>query len=514
MRRILFFIFCLFHLSAIAQSVAYYTGEKIDKKSGEFYFMDFDSTRLYVFRKIDGASWRREYRLETYNRDSLKLLSSIKIPYPDIDSVKFELQNIFIHPDYYQVVYSYFDSKRKEEKVNLINFSRSGVKVGETKTIDSSTGRNARKAGYNSVFGWKRSNQILSYNAKFINDTVYINIDHFSYDGNKLRSQNFKYGKEFGYYLYGTIDSSGNLFYVTKIKEKENHKDEDPFFPTVDTLDTGVKRSVRMYTPESDTSVVLPLQAISPNQYLLSDRYYSFRDNDGIFNLICTYSQTVDRESADGIYLVRIDTKSQTLLGEKFIPFYCSDNNLGPNKKGFTMPYCTITDILDRPGNGMEIVFENRHAVTESMYGIDIVTTYETGSIFSVLVDSNYVVTRMCRIKKQQYVTGKNEAYTRFTLLHDSTRCFYIYNELPENLNLSPNADIKKVKDSKVDETSIILTATENSKIIEQKMLINKTAPKQIDAILLDSSMDIEGKELFALRRIGKEDYLIKFYLK
>src|SRR6185295_411674 len=98
-----------------------------------------------------GVSYRREYHIEIYSRDSLKRLSSVKIPYPDIDSVKFELQNIFIHPDYYQILYSYFDSKRKEEKVNMINVSRSGIKIGE-KTIDSSTGRNARKAGYNKIF--------------------------------------------------------------------------------------------------------------------------------------------------------------------------------------------------------------------------------------------------------------------------------------------------------------------------------------------------------------------------
>jgi hypothetical protein len=178
------------------------------------------------------------------------------------------------------------------------------------------------------------------------------------------------------------------------------------------------------------------------------------------------------------------------------------------------MPYCVITDILNRPGNGMEIVFENRHAVRESFYGIDVVTTYETGSIFSLLVNSNYTISRMCRIKKQQYVTGKNEAYTRFTLLHDSTRCFYIYNELPENLTSAPDAEIKKVKDNKVDETSIILTTTENNKITEQKIIVNKADPKEIDAVLLDSSIDIDGKELFILRRINKEDYLMKFYLK
>src|SRR5436190_23458256 len=125
MKRYLFCVFCLFHLSAIGQSLATYMGEKIETKSGEFIVIDYDSTNLYVFRKKESASYRREYRLEIYSRDSLKRLSSIKIPYPDIDSVKFELQNIFIHADYYQIVYSYFDSKRKQEKVNLISFNRS-----------------------------------------------------------------------------------------------------------------------------------------------------------------------------------------------------------------------------------------------------------------------------------------------------------------------------------------------------------------------------------------------------
>lgn len=55
---------------------------------------------------------------------------------------------------------------------------------------------------------------------------------------------------------------------------------------------------------------------------------------------------------------------------------------------------------------------------------------------------------------------------------------------------------------------------TEDNKITEQKILVTKTDPSEIDALLIDHSMNIEGKELYVLRRINKEDYLAKFYLK
>jgi len=86
MKRILFFIFCLLQVSVFAQSVLTCMGDKIDKKQVDFLVVDHDSSNLYVFRRTDGLLHRRDYRLEIYSRDSLRRLSSIRIPYPDIGS--------------------------------------------------------------------------------------------------------------------------------------------------------------------------------------------------------------------------------------------------------------------------------------------------------------------------------------------------------------------------------------------------------------------------------------------
>src|SRR5437868_15122134 len=105
----LIFISCIcFFTKSKSQQLHYYSGAKIENYDFEersFVLFSQDSNNIYAFRK----HYYSTYYLDIFDKDSLLKLNSIRIPLPSKDTLKYELEALFIRNDSFLVFYSYFD---------------------------------------------------------------------------------------------------------------------------------------------------------------------------------------------------------------------------------------------------------------------------------------------------------------------------------------------------------------------------------------------------------------------
>lgn len=483
-RLYLLCLLCTLQVNVTGQTVETYTGEKVFPSDlGSFQLFSFDSTRLFAFRVSEN-----QYYLQSFSRDSLKSLSIIKIPLPSKDSIKFHLENLFVHSDYFQIFYSYFDKENKRENLDMMNFSSSGEMLGQTKTIEFSLGKNERKAGDFSVTNRPISNEFISYSFKQVKGNVKINKDHFDYNGNKLRSDNFDLLDNPNDIVYFTSDSSGEM-----IITKDYYSSITPNW------------KIKIYPSEFIKPFTLVLKKTIGQKRYLSERFYSFIDASGNITFITPYSTSRSLIYTEGVYLVKIDQARHLLLREEFIPFK-QLNTSNETNEDFSLSYCIITNILQLPDNTLNVIFESR--LVRDYH------TYEIGNILSAMIDSCYQLTGICRIDKKQKVEKKNHIYTGFNILHKDNKCFFIFNELAENLALKEGEPSKKIKNSKVDDTAISIFTVENNEITERKALIEKDNSGFADALLPNETLYTDRHEMYSVREQNEQRYLMKFYIK
>lgn len=148
----------------------------------------------------------------------------------------------------------------------------------------------------------------------------------------------------------------------------------------------------------------------------------------------------------------------------------------------FSMSSCIPVAVLQMSNNITRIVFESRLQTTSSVYAIQVGKEYDIGNIITVDIDSNNVVAEIHNIGKQQHTNTSNYKFTGFAILNNNDKSYFIYNELPDNLQRDPDK-MKKVNSSKIDETAVIYTTVDNGKVV-RKILINKDQNAGVDAIL------------------------------
>ena len=492
MKYLILLLLCFISIiNCPAQTIQFYTGEKIeDYDKTPIRLIDQDSLDLYAFRYQEP-----DYFLDVYEKQNLKRSTIIRIPLPSRSTLKYELEYIFIGKDTFQICYSYFDKNELSEKLEMVVFNKGGLQIGETKLIDRSEGNNQKKAGGFSVINRKKFNEFLSFGYKVIKDTASINIDHFDYSGNKKSSQYFLYNNS-GYVVHSSIDDDCNLYHLTRSKLGNRNVDW----------------SIKIYSPESDQAQIIDLKQPSAEKVFLSNFFRSYTDNKKRINLLSPYTLKPLSVNAEGLYLVQMNSKTHALIKENIIPFTLQKQN-GDDESDFSMSSCIPVAVLQMSNNITRIVFESRLQTTTSMYAIRVGKEYDIGNIITVDIDSNDVVTEMHNIHKQQHTNTENYKFTGFAILKDDDKSYFIYNELPGNLERNPDK-MKKVNSSKMDETAVIYTTVENGNVV-RKILINKDQDSGIDAILPGSYISGAGeKEIFVLRKIKSDVYLTKIFIK
>jgi hypothetical protein len=483
--RVLLFLFSVcFGLKINSQSLLYQSGDKIESHDESINLYALDSLYLYALRE-------HNYYLDVYQRLTLKREVLIKIPLPSHDLIKYSLENLFIRNDTFQIFYSYYDKVNLSRKLEMITFNRLGEKIGDTKLIDSSDGKNKKKAGSFSVLNRKKKNEFLSYGYKEIKDTVYINIDHFDYSGNKTGSQNF--AVNYDNTVHSFFDVNCNLYHLA-VSENDHSNWRIIYYPT-----------------DKNDPVILNLPQLSSDKFYLSPFYKTFTDAKTYISFFAPYKLKRNSNTADGFYIIRINIENHSLISENVIPFKASEASRH-GKSDLTLSSCIPVDVMQMNKNDLRIIFESRLQTTTSMYGLPVAEEFDMGNIITIDLDSNNVITEIHKIRKQQH-SDESELYTGFVTLNHKNANYFIYNELAENLERTPD-DFKMLNVSRIDKAKIIYTFVDSGKV-KRKILVDRPPGSPVDAILPNASLHAYDKsEIYLLRKIGKDVFLTKVFIE
>ncbi len=471
--------------------VAFQTGEKLEGFNDSYRFYKLHENVFYT-NYLKGA----DHYIDVFDRSTLSRVHHTKIPLPTADSIDFDIENIFIQEDTFRVFYSYFNRSTSSVNLEMTIFDLNGIKCGETKLIDKSEGKNKRKAGGFGIYNRQSRNEFLSYGYRFIKDTTLINIDYFDYEGIKNRSQNIVLPDERGVTVHYMMDEDCDLYLLTRNKRGKRN----------------ASWSMKIYTPDISEPKIIPLHKLDSSDIILTEFYNTYYDPDGNICLLTPYSEGTMNEVAKGVYIVKINQASNTLVKESIVPFK-RKNEEKNEETNISLSSCIIKKVLTFDDNRSSIIIESRLKTTTTMYGVPVANQYEIGNIITMDLDSNDSITEIHKIKKDQYATPDYYRYTGFAILADSRQSFFIYNDLAENLQKTPDK-MKKVKPGNIDETVVIQTTIENNKV-KRSQLIDKLPDAGIDAVLPNSYLsDIKKGEIYLVRKVNSEYFPIKIYIK
>ena len=409
--------------------------------------------------------------------------------------MKYILRNLIVRRDTFQIFYSWFDKANKCEKLEMVTFDRGGRQLGENKLIDFSEGKNERKAGGFSVINWKARNEFLSYGYKYRKDTDYINIDHFDYLGNKTRTEDIVLSDEEGNIEYSFLDDSCNLCHLTRSKRGNRN----------------VKWAIRIYSPDSKQPQVVLLEKPSSEKIYLTNFFREYKDKKNCINLLSSYMLTPSSGTAEGLYIARLDPQTHTLISENVIPFKREKQN-PEDEIDFSLSSCIIQGIIPLSNGGLRVIFESRLRIINKLYGITVDNDYQISNIITMDVDSNNTVTEIHKIKKQQEADESSFKYSGFSILNYHDQSYFIYNELSENLDRTPDK-MKKINLSRIDKTSVIYATVDNHQVL-RRMLIDKSPDAVPNAVLPYRCLtDSKKGEAYILRKMNQDIYLTKIFV-
>ena len=472
-------------LKGKSQELSYSYGPKInDYNSIYFSLFQQDSTSLYAFRYNKYA-----YYLDVFDKNNLSLTEQIPIPLPSKDSIKFDFENLFILKDRYLVFYSYFNKTSQAIKLEMVAFNATGNRIGTIKEIDELPGKNERKAGSFRITNRPPENKFLSYGYKRNKGSYYLNIDHFDYEGNKLKSQDF------------VIDNSRFLEESFNNGETICRLERDRF------NEKTANWLLSFYSPASDKAQSISINPSAGSNITLTGKFGSYVEN-GILYLLSPYTTSIFAQKAKGVYLITADLKEQRVLNKVVIPFKAEATE-GSDSEDFSLASCILTDIIPIK-TGLRVLFESR--LMTSTYGVP--TGYNLGNIITLDIDSSFMLKDISRIYKKQVAKPASVRYMGFIPLSYNDATFCIYNELPQNLS-RPNDKIKNVKSGSIDET-VVVSAALSSAGGQKSILIDKAGKTEMTAILPRTVLKDAFKKgfMYALTQKGNDVVLTKIFPK
>ena len=489
-KNLLLFLFTFTIAHTNAQELHYFSGSKIEEfDPSTFQLYSQDSSTIYAFRFNSN-----DYFLEGYDKATLTRLFHIRTPLPAKDSLKYHFESLLPLNDSFLVLYSYFNKRNLREQLEMVTFDKNGNTLNNGKMVDFSEGKNEKHAGNFSVIPRKNMNEFLAFGTKIFQDTTFVTINHFDYFGNRTRSQKFSLDDESGNIVHSLIDRECNLYHLTRSK----------------LANRNVKWNIIIYKPDTDLPIKIALQKPSATKIYLSNIVNSYIDLHDRINIIIPYSTQTPAYDATGIYLAQLDSKTNSLISENFIPFKLDTGNVNDDN-GFMLSACINVGIIPMKNDALKLVYESRKSTTTYLYGIPVSTEYDLGNIITMDLDSNHVVSDIHKIRKQQHSNKYATDFIGLAILSHADKSYFIYNELEENLTKTPD-NMKQVNASKMEKTNVIYSVVENGKVL-RKPIIKKENKKDIDAIILSTHLHSNnGDELYLPRKINQQVFLTKFY--
>lgn len=458
---------------------------------------EIDSNSVSVLRYGE-LKEEKKYRIETYSRDSLILISETPIPFPQSKhpDIKYNFEKLIHIKDKYRLFYSWFSWGERKKRICLTDFDERGLILNQAMSIDSSYGSNDRKAGDFSVINLASNEEFNCIHTQTFFDTVNVNLSRFNFEGQKIKSQTFYIGPTFGEVYYSFTGEDGVLYYI--LREKKSRKNKE--------------WKIKMFSLESDKPFEVLFSHPELKNQKISPYFKVFKNKRGdILNLITSYSIYNDVYSPDGIYWIKFDRINKRILSENFIPLYNFERRTMYNPYYSRITGGVMVEIIPLSETKIKVIFESRELEKTTYYGATVSETYFIKNIQIFTLDTSRTI-GYCKVIKDQQVSPRNVKYTGYVSLFKNDTTSIIYNELPSNIDVKEDYKLRKLRNSRVDDTSIITTNVNDTMILNRNILFEKANPAEVDAILPSKQLKTKPWEVFLLREIEGKEYLCRFY--
>ena len=462
------------------QPVGIHSGPAINEyDENSFRLVALDSVSVYTVQKQN-----LNFVLRIFNKITLEQVRRITLPLPPGEKLDYQFQKLISRPDTLFIFYYSYDQERKLAWLDLI-----------TLTCKDEVNLGCRRF---SALEAKRSSSIQHLDISYLEDTdelttlMYIQgkdsacavLDQGSL--RQMEKQTYQFRLPPLYSWFADLDDEGRYFQVAC----DNLKLKKAKWNLI-VCSTGRKAA---------TLISLPLLS-SHQVFLTAFKSYSEKNTTHLF---AAYSDKPDMTYAKGIYCLRFNAATGTVLSEKTIPF-------ASNGQSFSMPACFLKYVF-HTASSTKLVFESRSRMMSTLMFVPI-DEYDAGNMLTIDLDSNDSIVDFHNIKKDQHTNSSNFRYSSFVALNGNIHPYLIYNELPVNLERTPDK-MRQIDGSLVDETTIIYAAVDNGKVI-RKAIVPKKEDGIIDALLFDQFLtEPNNREAILLRHRGKEVCLTRIWVE
>jgi hypothetical protein len=445
-----------------------------------FSFYDTDDKYVYALRS-DVRQPDAIHHIDAYDRNTLKLVSKIKIPLP-ADS-KFYIKNLIKAESQYMLFYTYFDKTSSQVKVAEMNFDSTGNALTASLVLDSMPALNLVKDGNFDVYSRRKYNEYYVWSEREIYDkkkkldSVEWKIKFYDYKNNLKRSMAYTIntGKKDGEAIQRTaIDSHNNFYIVSTVYEKG--KDSQPM--------------LKIFPGDSSAPIVSNLK-FRQNDLTIGRQIYTYNDSSGHI-IFYALTGTIDGLGLFpmGVYVLQVNEMTHNIEKEKTTRFKKFDPD--------GMSSYFLMGSMVREDHSMKIICEKRVRKVDSFYGAEVSSQYDIGNIYTCRLDSAYEVTETCIIQKHQKIDEGNSDYIGFYYLSTSDTCIFIYNDLPENLT-ALNTEGKVFRNGKISKGILTAAVANNSSVLYKQALFEKQDKNDIAAVKILESIHAGNHEEFLL---------------
>jgi hypothetical protein len=509
LKSILILVFLIvLNSSSYSQTVAFNKGAKIERlEQASFRFLEIDNDSIYVYR-VDNY----QCYLEVFDRDSIQRRNVIRIPLEFIDSSYYNIEKIFLRGDTISLIYSYFDNKNLCETLEMMQLNHAGKLLNSIQKLDLLYGKKQSKAGYFLIRESSKEQQFYSYGMKFSNNEVKGFVNEYNFLGNTVDSNSFTLDNNRRILDNPVFDNHSNLYYLTKDGSKLN----------------GFNWDLIIYSLEKKTIDVNLLPLLSCEKFFLADNSVVSKSENGVLNLFFLYKLEKSSYECHGLYVIQIDEKKLVVSNEIAIPFRRIEGDKDIYKSSIVDYSGMLINLIQLDSNKTRITLESKiHRSSNAAWmpltfiamgiiGVGILYHNEEEqrrSIFTIDINKSMEITEVHKVRKDQIAKEYNEKYIGFATLNDSKSVYYLYNDLPKNLNRVPKKQ-KAVTNVGFKSTQIVSLSDINGKI-EKNVILSKKSKKEISAILPNINIqDTKKGELFSLQQIDSTVFLTKYFIK
>jgi hypothetical protein len=111
------------------------------------------------------------------------------------------------------------------------------------------------------------------------------------------------------------------------------------------------------------------------------------------------YTTSNFSKSAEGFYLIEINTKTQSLVKERAVHFKWRKDPYSEENE-FELSSCFIMAIIPVEENKLKIVFESRLEITSALYGITVDREYDIGNIILLISTVAVILPKFIRSER------------------------------------------------------------------------------------------------------------------